>query len=89
MTDTFQVTCHRPDNNDRHRRLQGLGGPGGGGWHRDIDTLITALQTSQYKLWTVAPSGESVWVEVARRSNGRAYLKTEPDSVELNNLLAL
>lgn len=89
MTDTYQVTCHKPDNADRDRRLQGLGGPGGGGWYRDIDFLIQGIEGGSYRLWTVAPSGQSVWVNVEKRTNGRKYLKTEADGVEPNNLLAL
>ena len=89
MAESYQVTCHKPDNADRDRRLQGLGGSSGGGWYRPIDTLIAGLENGDYRLWTVAPTGESVWVHVAQRANGRKYLKTEPDGVEPNNLLAL
>ncbi|CCV04321.1 conserved hypothetical protein [Mesorhizobium metallidurans STM 2683] len=87
MTGTFQVTCHKPDNADKDRRMQGLGGPSG--WYRDIDTLINNIENENEKYWTVAPTGESVWVVVRQRPNGRKYLKTEPDGVEPNNLLAL
>ena len=86
---THQVTCYTPDNADKDRRIQGLGGPGGGGWYHDIDTLIASLEAERFKLWTVAPTGESVWIEVAERRNGIKYLKTEPDGVEPNNILAL
>ncbi|MEQ1901489.1 MAG: DUF3892 domain-containing protein [Devosia sp.] len=85
----IQVTCHKPDNADKDRRLQGLGGPAQGGWYEPIDTLIKGIESSAYQLWTVAPSGESVWIEVKQRPNGRKYLKTQPDGVEPNNLLAL
>lgn len=88
MTTTHQVTCHKPDNSDPDRRLQGLGGPDGGGWYRDIDTLIYGIEIGTFRLWTVAPNGQSVWVVVAER-NRRKYLKTEADGVEPNNLLAL
>lgn len=83
-----QVTCHTPDNSDPDRRIQGLGGPGGGGWYRDIDTLIRGIEGGDYDLWTVAPTGESVWIIVDERNN-RKYLKTEADGVVPNNLLAL
>ncbi len=89
MTDAFQVTSHKPDNRDADRRLQGLGGPSGGGWYRDIDTLIAGIEKKSFNLWTVAPTGQSVWVVVAKRSNGRKYLKTQADRIEPNNLLAL
>lgn len=88
-TDTYQVTCHKPDNTDPDRRLQGLGGPGGNGWYLPIDDLISGIESKTYRLWTTTPAGESVWIEVKQRRNGRKYLKTEPDGVEPNNLLAL
>lgn len=87
MAKTFQVTCHKPDNLDLDRRIQGLGGPSG--WYRDIDTIIYLIEEQNEQFWTVAPSGESVWIEVKKRPNGRKYLKTVPDGVEPNNILAL
>lgn len=89
MAGTFQVTCHKPDNADKDRRLQGLGGPSGGGWYRNIDTLIHNIENENEWFWTVSPTGESVWVVVRQRGNGRKYLTTEPDGIEPNNLLAL
>ncbi|MER8976614.1 DUF3892 domain-containing protein [Mesorhizobium sp. M0136] len=89
MAGTFRVNCHKPDNADKDRRLQGLGGPAAGGWYRDIDTMINNVENENEQYWTVAPTGESVWIVVRQRSNGRKYLKTEPDGVEPNNLLAL
>jgi Protein of unknown function (DUF3892) len=86
MADTFQVTCHKPDNADRDRRIQGLGGPSG--WYRDIDTLIDGIESGSYRLWAVDTNRNSVWVIVAER-NWRKYLKTESDGIEPNNLLAL
>jgi len=88
MANQFRVTCHKPDNADADRRLQGLGGPGGGGWYRDIDYLIAAIESGNEQFWTTAPDGTSVWIIVATRS-GRKYLKTEADGVEPNNLLEL
>ena len=85
----YQVTCHTPDDSDPDRRIEGLGGPGAGQpWWHPIDYLIEGIEAGAYDLWTVAPTGESVWVMVAVL-NGRQYLKTEADGVEPNNLLAL
>lgn len=88
MPESYQVTCHRPDGNDLDQRIDGLGGPANGGWYVGIDALIAGIESDQYKLWTTA-QGRSVWVHVARRANGRKYLKTEADGIEPNNLLAL
>ncbi|PZQ80515.1 MAG: DUF3892 domain-containing protein [Ancylobacter novellus] len=85
MASQFRVTCHKPDNIDRDRRLEGLGGSG---WYRDIDTLISLIEGGENKFWTVDTAGNSVWIEVKER-NRRKYLKTTSDGVEPNNLLAL
>ena len=89
MAGRYQVNCHKPDNADTDRRIQGLGGPAGGGWYRTIDTLIGLIESGD-KFWTTTPKGESVWIVVERHpKSGRKYLKTEPDGVVPNNLLAL
>jgi Protein of unknown function (DUF3892) len=89
MAGQYQVTYHKPDNADADRRIQGLGGPGGGGWYRDIDTLISLIEGGD-KFWTTTPAGQSVWIIVKEHPrSGRKYLKTEPDGVIPNNLLAL
>ena len=83
----YQVTCHVPDNADLDRRIQGLAGPG---WSGKIDDIIVWIEGGSHRFWTIAPSsGQSVWVEVHKRNNGRKYLKTQTDGVEPNNLLAL
>lgn len=87
MAGTFQVNCHKPDGSDPDRRLEGLGGPGGGGWYRHIDTLINLIENGD-RFWTTDTNRNSVWIIIATR-NGRKYLKTENDGVEPNNLLAL
>lgn len=87
MAETFRVTCHKPDDSDPDRRLEGLGGPSGGGWYRDIDVLISLIENGD-QFWTVDTDGNSVWI-VVRSRNGRKYLKTQNDGIEPNNLLAL
>ncbi|MDB5476498.1 MAG: hypothetical protein JWP49_2009 [Phenylobacterium sp.] len=84
----YQVTCHKKDDANIHTRIQGLGGPGGGGWYRDLDVLIEGIESRQYDLWTKSQEDTSVWVVVAKRNN-RKYLKTEADGEEPDNLLAL
>lgn len=87
----FQVTHHRPDDNDPDRRLEGLGGPdhtAGALWYRDIDTLISGIETKAYELWTIDTQGNSVWVVVGQGKR-RKFLRTTSDSIIPNNLLAL
>lgn len=90
MAGQFQVTCHKPDNADTDRRIQGLGGPGdGSGWYRTIDVLISLIEGGD-KFWTTTPKNESVWIVVeVHPKSGRKYLKTTADGVIPNNLLAL
>lgn len=88
MPEAYQVTCHTPDDQDADRRIQGLGGPGGGGWWHDLDYLIQGIENQTYRLWITDQRGDSVWVIVAER-RGRKYLKTTSDGIEPNNLLAL
>lgn len=87
MAGTFQVTCHKPDNADKDRRMQGVGGPADGGWYRTVDQMINLIDGGD-RFWTVDPNGNSVWLMVSSR-NGRRYIKTESDGSEPNNLLAL
>ena len=84
---TYQITCHRPDNADRDRRMQGVGGPDAGGWYGTVDAVISLINNG-HSFWTVDQRGNSVWVIVAKR-NGREYIKTQSDDLEPNNLLSL
>jgi hypothetical protein len=84
---TYQVNCHKPDNADADRRLQGLGGKVQTQWYLPIDQLISLIEGGD-KFWTVDQNGNSVWVVIGTR-NGRKYLRTESDGIEPNNLLAL
>jgi len=84
----YQVTCHKKDDANIHTRIEGLGGPGGGGWYRTLDVLIAGIENRTFDLWTVSQEGKSVWVVVAQRK-GHKYLKTEADGEEPDNLLAL
>jgi hypothetical protein len=85
MTD-IQVKCHKPDDKDKDRRIEGLGGSG---WYKDIDTLIREIDNGINTYWTTTPAGQRTTVVVRKRDNGRKYLKTEADGIEPNNLLAL
>ncbi len=83
----FEVTHHRPDNSDRDRRIQGLGGPAAGGWYRGLDFLISLIERGD-QFWTTDAHGNRVWI-IVRERNSRKYLKTLPDGLEPNNLLSL
>lgn len=61
---------------------------GGGAWSLLIDAAIAGIETGKWSFWTQG-GGKIAQVIVAKRPNGRKYLKTEADGIEPNNLLAL
>jgi len=85
MAIRYQVTCITPDGNDSDQRIDAIGGSG---WKFSIDDAITKIENKTYEFWTYA-AGYSTDVVVAKRANGRKYLKTVADGIEPNNLLAL
>lgn len=81
-----QITCitKHPTHEDRHRRIQAVGGSG---FYDSEDTAIANVKRdSQY--YYVSEAGKSVWV-IVRRHDGRDYLKTQNDRFLPDNLLAL
>jgi hypothetical protein len=82
---TLQVTCHTPDSSDADQRIDAIGGST---WTHLIDDAISNIESGRYSYWTYA-AGVRADVIVAKRPNGRKYLKTTADGIEPNNLLAL
>lgn len=80
-----QVKWIVPDGGDTDRRIDAIGGDG---FCDRLNDAIANIKSGTIQYWTVA-NGKSVWVVIAKRGNGREYLKTENDSFEPNNLLAL
>ena len=80
-----QVKWIVPDGTDADRRIDAIGGDN---FCDRLDIAIANIKAGTAKYWATA-NGQSVWVVVAQRSNGRVYLKTESDGHEPNNLLAL
>lgn len=93
MAALHQVTCIRPDGLDADRRIDRIGGSvgseqNGGAWSISIDEAIAGIKSGKWLFWTTV-GNHRVNVIIARRTNGREYLKTEADGIEPNNLLAL
>lgn len=88
MATRYQVTCITPDGSDSDQRIDAIGGTSGGGWKLLIDDAIAKIDGGTHEFWTNV-DGRSADVIVAKRSNGRKYLKTTADGVEPNNLLKL
>ncbi len=92
MANRHEVTCIVPDGADPDQRIDKIGGrvgaEGGGPWSLLIDDAIAGIENGKWSFWTQA-GGQVAKVIVAKRPNGRKYLKTEADGIEPNNLLAL
>jgi len=92
MPTSHQVTCITPDSTDADQRIDAIGGysgaQNGGAWKLPIDEAIRGIENGTWSFWTKV-NGRQVDVIVAKRPNGRKYLKTTADGYEPNNLLAL
>lgn len=80
------VTCinKRGDHYNPHERIQTIGGTG---WKHLEDDAIGRIDRGSDD-YSVSRGGRTVRVIVATHE-GRRYLKTEPDGVSPDNLLAL
>jgi hypothetical protein len=81
-----QITCitKHPTHEDRHRRIQAVGGSG----FRDTEAEAIANVKRDSQYYYVSEGGHSVWV-IVRVHDGREYLKTQNDNFLPNNLLSL
>ncbi len=85
-----QIQCIRKsDRQNPHERIQAVGGinPDGSRWRLTESEAIAGIRAGKWRFWT-SGGGQSVWVMIAMHL-GRPYLKTEPDGVQPDNLLAL
>jgi len=82
----LQITCitKLPNHQDRHRRIQTVGGSG---FYDSEDTAIANVKRDPHYYW-VTEQGKSVWVKVQTHDR-REYLKTENDRFLPDNLLSL
>lgn len=75
---------------DIHNAIRAVGGMNSNGtvWRLPLADAIAKIQNGIYKFY-VSAGGKSTWVIVARSSAGNLYLKTEADSLLVDNLLSL
>jgi hypothetical protein len=81
-----QITCitKLPTHQDRHRRIQAVGGTN---FYDAEDTAIANVKRDS-NYYTVSEQGRTVKV-IVRKHDGRDYLKTENDRFLPDNLLSL
>jgi hypothetical protein len=75
---------------DIHSAINAVGGRNADGsiWRLSLANAVGSIQANKYRFF-VAAGARSVWVVVARSSAGHLYLKTEADSLLVDNLLSL
>jgi hypothetical protein len=83
----IQCITKLPNHEDRHRRIQAVGGVDGTRWKDTEETAIANVKRDP-KSYFVSEQGKSVWV-VVRTHDKRDYLKTETDRFLPDNLLSL
>ncbi len=81
-----QITCitKLPNHQDRHRRIQAVGGSG---FYDSEETAIANVKRDPQSYY-VSEQGKSVWV-IVKQHDGRDYLKTQNDRFLPDNLLSL
>jgi hypothetical protein len=81
-----QITCitKLPNHEDRHRRIQAVGG---NGFYDSEDVAIANVKRDP-EYYYVREQGKSVWVKVQQHDR-RDYLKTQNDRFLPDNLLSL
>jgi hypothetical protein len=82
----LQITCitKLPNHQDRHRRIQAVGGTG---FYDAEETAIANVKRDPHYYY-VSEEGKSVWVKV-QNHDARDYLKTQNDRFLRDNLLSL
>jgi len=91
MTNRVQVSCiSKTNRTDVHDRIQNIGGVNADGsrWRLSETNAIAGIISGRWEFY-VSVRGHTVKVIVANSAAGREYLKTEADSYQPDNLLAL
>jgi hypothetical protein len=86
---TRRIQCINkwPSHEDRHRRIQAVGGTDETRWKDSEETAIANVKRDAQSYY-VSEQGKSVWV-VVKKHDGRDYLKTQTDHFLPDNLLSL
>lgn len=81
----LRVTCVTKDQTDEESAITGVGGES---FYHTAEDAAEFIGNRTHQYWTEV-DGESVWLEVARTADRKAYLKTEKDDSSPDHLLAL
>jgi hypothetical protein len=83
----LHVTCinKHPTHQDRHHRIQNIGGSG---WRHSEAEAIRHIDTGTNSYYTTG-GGQTANVIIANHSSGKRYLKTDADTTTKDNLLSL
>jgi Protein of unknown function (DUF3892) len=84
MTRRIECITKLPNHQDKHRRIQAVGGPG---W-KDTEEAAIANVKRNKDAYEVTEQGKTVKVKV-QTHDGREYLKTQNDRFLPDNLLNL
>ena len=84
MTRRIECITKLPNHQDRHRRIQAVGGSG---WKDPEETAIANVKRDP-SVYQVTEQGKTVKV-IVKTHDGREYLKTENDHFLPDNLLNL
>jgi hypothetical protein len=89
MATQLEVFCIRKSNRtDPHERITHIGGRNADGtpWQLTQEAAINGINNGTWRFY-ISDAGRSVNVRVAKR-NGKEYLTTSPDDIQVNNLLS-
>jgi Protein of unknown function (DUF3892) len=91
MSSRHQILCvNKSDRYNAHERILNIGGlnPDGSRWKLSQEAAITGIKLGTYEFFVVV-GGSQVEVIVATSQYGNAYMKTQADGEQPNNLLSL
>ena len=87
MADVLVTCVTKPNRNSPHEHITHLGGPGGGGWTKTTQEVISLIkrQIDTFYTWDGQKRAN---IKVNSR-NGREFVQTYADGDWKNNLLSL